>query len=60
MNRGVGVDLLGDGATKEAILMVYAKIPKIAMIGVVEKRRSDTGTGLSWIQPRVTLGQTKR
>ena len=36
-NRGVGLDLLEDGGSKEAILMVYAKIPKIAMFGVVEE-----------------------
>ena len=39
-NRGVGMDLLGDGGPKEAILTVYAKIPKIAMIGIVEKEKN--------------------
>lgn len=35
-NRGNGLDILGHGGSKETILMVYAKIPKLAMFGVVE------------------------
>ena len=62
-NRGVGVDLLGDGATKEAILMVYAKIPKIAMIGVVEKEKKrywhgtlvDPAQGDTWSDQKVIV-----
>ena len=44
-NRGVGLDLLEDGGSKEAILMVYAKIPKIAMFGIVEQEMNQYWRG---------------
>ena len=52
-SRGIGLDLVG---TEETILMVHAKIPKIAMFGIVEPERSgywrgtlvEPGLGDTW------------
>ena len=61
--RGVGLDILGDGGSKEAILMVYAKIPKIAMFGIVEHEKSgywhgtlvEPGLGDTWSSQNATV-----
>lgn len=55
-SRGVGLDLLEDGSSENAISMVYTKIPRIAMFGVVEHRISgywrgtlvEPGLGDTW------------
>ena len=61
--RGIGLDILGDGGSKEAILMVYAKIPKIAMFGIVEHEKSgywrgtlvEPGLGATWLGQNATV-----
>ena len=61
--RGVNLDILGNGGSKEAILMVYAKIPKIAMFGIVEQDKSgywrgtlvEPGLGDTWSGQRATV-----
>ena len=38
--RGFNLDIVGNGGSKEKILMVYAKIPKMAMFGIVEQEKN--------------------
>lgn len=36
-SRSIGLDILEDGGSQKTVLMVYVKIPKIAMFGMVEQ-----------------------
>ena len=54
-SRGVGLDLLEGGSSENAISMVYTKIPRIAMFGMVEHRISRNWRG-TLLQPG--LGDT--
>ena len=55
-SRSNGLDILDDGGPQKKVLMVYAKIPKIAMFGVVEQQNSghwrgtlvEPGLGDTW------------
>ena len=38
-DRGINLDMLSNGRSKEEVSMVYAKIPKIAIFGVVEQAK---------------------
>ncbi len=61
--RGFNLDILGYGGSKEEILMTYAKIPKIAMFGMVEREKSgywdgtlvEPGLGDTWSRQRATV-----
>ena len=61
--RGFNLDMLGHGGSKEEILMTYAKIPKIAMLGMVEREKSgywdgtlvEPGHGDTWSCQRATV-----
>lgn len=55
-SRSNGLDILEDGGSQKKVLMVYAKIPKIAMFGMVEQKNSghwrgtlvEPGLGDTW------------
>ena len=54
--RGVNLDLLASGGPEDSIHLVYSKIPKIAMFGIVEPKKSgywrgtlvEPGLGDTW------------
>ena len=62
-DRGVNLDLLGDGRSMEKINLVHTKIPKIAMFGTVEKDKSsrwrgtlvEPGLGDTWSGQKATV-----
>ena len=62
-DRGVNLDILGDGGSHEEVLMVYSKIPKLAMFGIVEPKRSgywrgtlvEPGLGNTWSGQKATV-----
>ena len=54
-DRGVNLDILRDGGSEDSVLMVYSKIPKIAMFGIVEPKRSGYWRG-TLVEP--SLGNT--
>ena len=39
-SRGIGLDILENGGSEKTVLMLHAKIPKIAMFGMVEQNNS--------------------
>ena len=51
-SRGISLDVVGDGRSKETILMVYTKIPKIAMFGTVEQEKGGYWSG-TLVDPRL-------
>lgn len=61
--RGYNLDVLGHGGSNEEILMVYAKIPKIAMFGMVDQAKSgywhgtlvEPGQVDAWSSPNATV-----
>ena len=61
--RGVNLDIIGVGGTKETILMVHAKIPRVAMFGIVEQEKSgywrgtlvEPGLGDTWSGQKATV-----
>ena len=54
--RGINLDLIGKGEPKEKVFMAYAKIPKVAILGMVEPETSgdwyrtlmEPGVGAAW------------
>ena len=62
-SRGVGLDLLVDGGSERTIRVIYTKIPKIAMFGIVEQKNSgywrgtlvEPGLGDTWSGQRATV-----
>ena len=62
-SRGVGLDLLVDGGSERTIRMIYTKIPKIAMFGMVEQKNSgywrgtlvEPGSGDTWSGQKATV-----
>ena len=44
-SRGIGLDLLTDGGSERTISMIYTKIPRIAMFGMVEQKNSGQWRG---------------
>ena len=61
-SRGVSLDVIGCGKSQESIVMVYSKIPKIAVFGVVEPSMSGNWSG-TLVEPRggdVWIGQQPR
>ena len=57
--RGVNLDMLSRGESTEEILMVYTKIPKIAIFGVVEREKIGYWRG-TLVEPRMGDTWTSR
>ncbi len=57
--RGVNLDMLSRGESTEEILMVYTKIPKIAIFGVVEREKIGFWRG-TLVEPRMGDTWTSR